>query len=218
MLILSAKNNKISKCFFDHHENVGDCYENFSKFFDVLFSDEPDAHQLESIKTAIDNCEAAADLNLRHAVDLIHESFLPITRANLIAIAQSTDEVANLCQGIARQILLESIIIPKELRKDIQEIIRLTEGQLTLLYTAIDKLLNDFKGISNNRKLLDDIRTLESHVDNVEAMLHKRIFQLNLPLYEKVYYRDLIEDICDIADTIEDIADQIQIMIVQREV
>lgn len=217
MLILSSKNNKISRCFFDHHENVGDCFENFSKFFDMLFSEDPNAHQLESLKTAIDNCEAAADRNLRHAVDLIHESFLPVTRANLIAIAQSTDEVANLCQDVARQVILENVIIPKELRHDILEIIRIMENQLTLLYSAIDKLLNDFKGISKNRKILDDIRTEESHVDAIEALLHKRIFQLDLPLYEKVYYRDLILNICDISDTIEDIADQIQVMIVQRE-
>lgn len=217
MLILSSKNNKISQCFFDHHENVGECFDNFSKFFDLLFSENPDPHQLESLKALVDNCESAADKNLRHAVDLIHESFLPVTRANLIAIAQSTDEVANLCQDVVRQIVMENIVIPKELRHDVVEVIRIMEGQLTLLYSAIDKLLNDFKGISKNRKILDDIRTEESHVDTIEAMMHKRIFQLDLPLYEKVYYRDLILNICDIADTIEDIADQIQVMIVQRE-
>ena len=48
-------------------------------------------------------------------------------------------------------------------------------------------------------------------------MLHTRVFELDLSLCEKIYYRDLIEDICDLSDTIEDIADQIQIMLIERE-
>lgn len=43
------------------------------------------------------------------------------------------------------------------------------------------------------------------------------MFDLDISLCEKIYYRDLIEDICDLSDVIEDIADQIQIMLVERE-
>ncbi len=98
-----------------------------------------------------------------------------------------------------------------------EEIVRITEEQLSLLYTAIDKLLNDFNSLNKDRTILDDIRTEESRVDAIEDMLHKRIFRLDLPLFEKVYYRDVILSICDISDTIEDVADQIQVMLVQRE-
>lgn len=111
----------------------------------------------------------------------------------------------------------ENVRIPKKLHHDIDEIVRITEGQSSLLYTTIDKLLNDFNAINKDRKILDDIRAEESRVDAIEDMLHKRIFRLDLPLYEKVYYRALILSICDISDTIEDVADQIQVMLVQRE-
>ena len=135
----------------------------------------------------------------------------------LIAVIQSTDTVANTCQEITRRIMLEKISLPVSLHAYILEIIAITKDQLSILYVAIEKLFNDYKSISGNRKLLDDIRTEESKIDRIEAILHDRIFALDLPLYEKVYYRDLIETICDLSDIIEDIADQIQIMLVERE-
>lgn len=217
MLIFSKKNARISKCFYDHHESVALCFEHFERFFKTLFSDNADPNLLESIKVAIDHCESAADEELREAVSVTSESFLPVTRKNLITLVQSTDEIANLCQEVARQIILEKIVLPQPLHRDILDIISITKGQLEMLYVAMDKLLNDFKDIFKDRKILSDIRNEESRVDHIEALLHKRIFELDLTLCEKIYYKDLLETICDISDTIEDIADQIHVMLVERE-
>lgn len=217
MLIFSKKNSKISKAFYDHNEDVANSFEALTKFFMILFSEDCDQNKLQSAKVTIDNHEHAADQDLRRCIDMMSESFLPVTRSNLIAIAEATDEVANVCQDIARQIVLEHIQIPEFLHHDIMEILSITKGQLEITYIAIDKLLNDFKDISRDREILDTIRDEESKVDNIETMLHERIFDMDMPLYEKVYYRDLIDDICQISDEIEDIADLIQVMLVERE-
>lgn len=217
MLLFNNKNPKVAKCFADHHEDVVGCIEKFEEFIKESFAATPDKDKLLSLKAAVDNCENAADGELRHVVDLMSESFLPATRSSLISVVQSTDEVANICQEIARQIMLEKITLPAPLHNDILEIISITKDQLGILYIAIEKLFNDYKSIFNDRKILDDIRGEESKVDRIEAMLHTRIFELDLSLCEKIYYRDLVEDICDLSDVIEDIADQIQIMLVERE-
>ncbi len=217
MLIFSKKNDKISKYFYDHQEHVADCFENLEKFFKILFSETPDQNRLESAKVAIDSCEGAADKELRDVVDVMSEAFLPVTRKNLIALVQSTDEIANTCQEIARQIMLEKIVLPTALHHDILEILEITDEQIQILYKAVDKMLNDYKDINKNRKILDDVRLEESRVDNIEAMLHARIFELDITLCEKIYYKDLVEKICDISDVVEDVADQIQVMLVERE-
>ncbi len=216
MLIFNNKNPKVAKCFADHHEDVVGCLEKFEAFTKELFG-QADKDKLVSLKAAVDNCENAADGELRNVVDLMSESFLPATRSSLISVVQSTDEVANICQEITRQILLEKVTLPASVHDDVLEIIAITKNQLGILYVAIEKLFNDYKSIFNDRKILDDIRAEESKVDRIEAMLHTRIFELDLPLFEKVYYRDLIEDICNLSDVIEDIADQIQVMLVERE-
>ena len=217
MLIFSNKNPKLSKCFSDHREDVVNCFGKFEEFFKVLFSDNPDPATLQSLKIAVDNCENAADGELRHVVDLLSDSFLPTTRTHLITVVQTTDDVANLCQEIVRHIMLEKVEMPMAIRADLLEIIAITKTQLSILYNAVDLLINDFKTLNNDRKVLDDVRAEESKVDNIQAALHERIFNLDISLAEKVYFRDMMEYICDLSDMIEDISDKIQIMLVERE-
>ena len=217
MLIFSNKNPKLSKCFSDHREDVVNCFGKFEEFFKVLFSDNPDPATLQSLKIAVDNCENAADGELRHVVDLLSDSFLPTTRTHLITVVQTTDDVANLCQEIVRHIMLEKVELPTSIRADLLEIIAITKTQLSILYNAVDLLINDFKTLNNDRKVLDDVRAEESKVDNIQAALHERIFNLDISLAEKVYFRDMMEYICDLSDMIEDISDKIQIMLVERE-
>ncbi len=217
MLIFSNKNPKLSKCFSDHRQDVVNCYGKFEEFFHVLFSDNADPVALQSIKTAVDNCENAADGELRHVVDLLSDSFLPTTRTNMITLVQSTDDVANLCQEVVRHVILEKTVFPKEMHADLLEIIAITKTQLSILYNAIDLLINDYKKLNNDRKVLDDVRAEESKVDNIQAVLHSRLFSLDLSLAEKMYYKEMLEHICDLSDMIENIADAIQIMLVERE-
>ncbi len=217
MLIFSNKNPKLSKCFADHHSDVVTCFEKFEQFFQTLFSENADTIKLQSLKMEIDGSEAAADHELRHVVDMLSDSFLPTTRSNIITLVSSADEVANICQEIVRRIMLEKIQLPSCIHADILQIITITKDQLDMIYTAMDLLINDFKKIYKDRKVLDDVRAEESKVDNIEAVLHGRIFDLDLPLAEKVYYRNMLEHICDLSDVIEDISDKIQVMLVERE-
>lgn len=217
MLIFSKKNHKVSECFNDHEKNIVACFESFDKFFEALFSDESDKNTIATIRTEVDSFENAADLKLRHTVDSVGGSFLPATRSRLISLAQSTDKIANKCQSLVNQVICENIVLPKEIRKEIVEINKITKEQLILLYTAIDKVLNDFAGLHKDKQILDDIRAEESRVDRLENLLHSRIFELDLSLCEKIYYRNIVLGVCQISDIIEDIADQIQIMLVERD-
>jgi len=216
MLIYNNKNPKLSKCFTDHQSDVVECLNKFEEYLKALFSG-ASLDQLKSMKVAIDNCEHAADEELRHVVDLLSDFFLPTTRSNLIAIVQSTDSVANISQSIARRITIEKAHLPECVHSDILEIVKISKVQLDILYRSVDLLLNNYKKIFKDRKILDDIRAEESKIDSIEQMLYERIFDLDLPLYEKIYYRDFIAHICNISDVIEDIADKIQIMLVERE-
>ena len=217
MLIFSNKNPKLSLYFSDHHEDVLNCFGKFEEFFKILFSDNSDPAVLQSVKTVVDNCEAAADGALRRVVDQLSDSFLPITRTHLITLVQCTDDVANLCQEIVRHVMLEKIDFPTPIRADLLEVIAITKTQLTILYKAIDLLINDYKTLNNDRRVLDDVRHEESKVDHIQARMHGCIFSLDISLAEKVYYRDIMERICELSDMIENISDKIQIMLIERE-
>ena len=217
MLIFSNKNPRLCKYLSEHRQNVLNCYGKFEEFFKVLFSDNPDPAVLKTIKNVIDNCEHAADNELIHIFDQLSDSFLPITRTHLIKLVQKTDSVANLCQEISRHVTLEKIVFPASIRADLLEVIAITKVQLAKLYKAIDLLINDFKTLNNDRKVLDDVRAEESKVDHIQAGMLEELFSLDITLAEKIYYRDMMESICDLSDMIENISDEIHIMLIERE-
>lgn len=217
MLIFSSKSEKVSKNFFAQQEDVAECFEKFEEFFTLLFREETTREQLKSAKIAVDGAEAAADRELINICQNMKETFLPATRKTLISLAQSTDSIANRCQAIVRKIYLEKSVLPAALHADILQIVAITEEELTLLYKAIDMLLNDYKTLNKDRKILTDVRSEESKVDHIETMLHERVFDMDIPLYEKIYIWDIVEKVCNISDVIENIADQIQVMLIERE-
>ncbi len=211
------KDDQVTLKVNEHHEEISKAFASFNEFFTVLLTDNPDVNRLASIKVNIDSCEASADRKVRETILLLKKSFLPSTRKNIISILQLTDEIANRCQSVTRQIMLEKIRLPKDVHSDVLEIIKITAGQLKLIYTATEQLFNDYKTIYKDRTILHDISVEETHIDNIENLLHERIFNLDLSLCEKIYYTDVIKNICQISDILEDIADQIQIMLIERE-
>ena len=211
------KNKKIASSFCGHYQKVDQCFENLEEFFRILFSGNADRHKLESAKIAVGHCEAGADKELRSAIFAMSEAYLPATRKSLIHLLLSMDEIANHCESIADQVFLENIVLPEVLHDDILKVLELTQEQLNLLCKAIDMMLNDFGKISKDRKILDDVRMDEGSVDKIEDLLRTRIFAMDISLCEKVYYRDLVLDICQLSNIIEDAADELQMILIERE-
>jgi uncharacterized protein Yka (UPF0111/DUF47 family) len=68
-----------------------------------------------------------------------------------------------------------------------------------------------------DHSILDEIRACESKVDAIEHKLYQNIFAMDLDLAHQMQLSTHVEGVCDLSDIIENIADQIQIMIVERE-
>ncbi|MBQ8893345.1 MAG: hypothetical protein IJ043_02930 [Clostridia bacterium] len=65
---------------------MAECFENFGKFFRILFSETPDKNKLQSTKVAAEDYEGAANKELHHVVDAMSGSFLPATRKTPITL------------------------------------------------------------------------------------------------------------------------------------
>ena len=57
----------------------------------------------------------------------------------------------------------------------------------------------------------------EFAVDKLEMKLYEQIFSLDTGLAEKMQINNVVSAVCDISDVIENIADQIQIMLITRK-
>lgn len=188
-------------------------------FMQASVSGTADDAALRALSDEVQGAASDADHALRQLVDALGSSpFLPGTRSELVHLATASTRVADRCARVARMTVLRRFRFPNDCGKAVLEILRLTRAQFHLLQTTISKLFSDFAALMKDHAVLDEIRGYESRVDDAGKKLFEEIYaQGEQPLSERMLIAEFVEWICGVSGEIEDIADQVQIMIITRE-
>jgi predicted phosphate transport protein (TIGR00153 family) len=209
---------KVTALINEQIKDVEGCLINFENFMRAAVTPETAPETLRSLSTGVHQMENAADRSLRVMIDsLVGGAYLPSTREDLINVATSCDKIANTCESAAKMMVLQKFSFPKEYSADIMDILSHTRVQFTLLAKAIDMLFSKFNAMLQDHSILDDIRAEESKVDAIEEKLYESIFATDLDLAHQTQMAGFVDEICDISDVIENIADKIQIMLITRK-
>ena len=144
-------------------------------------------------------------------------SFLTATRQDLISIATGCDAVANKCENYAKMSVFQQFIFPAEYSEDLLNIISISREQFEVLRKSISLLFSDFGSLLKDHSILDEIRKHESSVDTIEENLYEKIFKTDISLAEKMQMKEFADNIAEISDIVENLADKIQIMLVTRK-
>lgn len=213
-----SKNNNVHNMIMEQIKDVETCLINFENFMRAEATPATVPETLRTLFIGVSQAEATADRSLRAMIDSLNTgSYLPSTREDLINIATSCDKIANKCEHICKVIVTQKIRLPEVFADDIMKILALTKSQFELLEDAISMLFGKLNAFIKDHSILDQIRSLESNVDNIEDKLAEDIFNMDTELAAKMQLSHLVELICDISDIIEDIADKIQIMLITRK-
>ena len=199
-------------------KDVEECLISFESFLRAATTPETVIETLRTLSAGVDKAEDAADLSLRRMIDSLNGQYLPATRQDIIAIASSCDRVANKCEHAARMMVLQKVRFPAEYGDDLLEVISLTKQQFTILKQSIMMLFTQLNSFLKDHHILDEIRTLESRVDVIEEKLYEKIYNSDMEMALQDRTARILELICDPSDIIENIADQIQIMLITRKV
>lgn len=212
------KEKNVHEVITEQIASVENCIRSFENFIRAASSPVTDADTLEMLSADVCKKEEAADKALRKMIDsLVGTSFLPATRESLIAIATSCDKVANKCEYVTLKVIYQRFRFPEKYAENLLRIITITHKQFDLLEESISRLFARFSNMLKDHAILDQIRSLESDVDNIEKAMYKEIFMMDIDLAHQMQLADFIESMCDISDIIEDIADKVQIMLVTRK-
>lgn len=212
------KNNMVHILIMEQINDVENCLINFESFIRAVCVKNTAHETLKTLSDSVCKAEANADISLRRMIDsFTGGTFLPSTREDLISIATSCDKVANKCESFSRGVVLQRFNFPEEYAEDILRIVSIIHTQFDLLEKSISRLFSDFGGLLKDHAVLDEIRDCETQVDIIEQELYERIFALDIDLAHHVQMSTFLGKICDISDTIENIADKIQIMLVTRK-
>lgn len=212
------KSNMVHVLIMEQINHVENCLINFESFIRATCVPNTAHETLRTLSDSVCKAEANADISLRRMIDsFTGGTFLPSTREDIISIATSCDRVANKCESFSRSVVLQKFHFPEEYTEDLLNIMNLIHSQFDLLEKSISRMFSDFGGILKDHSILDEIRDYETKVDVIEQDLYERIFALDLDLAHHMQMSSFIGMICDISDTIENIADKIQIMLVTRK-
>lgn len=218
MFSKNKKTNAVHLLIIEQIRDVESCLHYFEDFMRAACTPETVYETLRSLAINVGEAEAKADISLRKMIDsLTGPSFLPSTREDIINVATNCDRIANKCEGIANRVVFQRFAFPEEYAADFLEIISVTHAQFELLEKAITRLFANFGEMLKDHSILDDIRHHESHVDKIEHKLYEQIYALDLDLTHRMQLAQYVEMLCDLSDTIENIADKIQIMLITRK-
>ena len=213
-----TKNNEVHEYIMEQIKDVEACMRSFENFVRAASSPGTDAETLEMLCDDVCRKEDVADRSLRRMIDsLVGTSFLPSSREDLISIATSCDKVANKCECVALMAVYQHFRFPEDHANDLLKIISITHKQFDLLEESISQLFAKFGELLKDHAILDRIRDLETEVDIIEQNLYKDIFRMDMDLAHQTQLANYVDELCDLSDQIEDIADKIQIMLVTRK-
>lgn len=212
------KGNSTHQLIMEQITDVEKCMICLESFIRAACAPDASREVLQNLSRQVAAAEAAADASRRRMIDSLGDStYLPSTREELISIAASCDEIANICEEFSARVIQQRFRIPSVYTPDVLQIIQICHSQFDILETSISQLFSQFGKLLKDHTILDQIRACESQVDDIERSLYDRIFQMDLDLAHQMQIANFIDLLCDIADTIEDVADKIQIMLVTRK-
>jgi len=164
----------------------------------------------------IKNLEHRAD-DLRRTVEsqLFIQSLIPESRADVLSLLESLDLLVNMFDETLRAFDVECPEFPTEYDQDVN---RLVEQVGLCVDASVASTRAYFRDISAVRDNNQKCMVYESESDQAARTLKRKIFSSALSLDRKAHLRYFIDQIGDIADQAEDVADWIAIYAVKRDV
>lgn len=219
-MIMFSKNNssKVHALIMEQIKDVEGCMVAFENFMLAALKPETTDETLRALASSVHQMENAADRSLRRMIDSLTGTFLPSTKEELISIATSCDKIANKCEHTALMMCYQRFRFPTDFKEDIQTMLVENRQAYELLKESISLMFSRFGDLLEDHSILDRIREQEHKADVIEDQLYQRIFAMELDLAHQMQMSQFLEAFGDVADLIENIADQIQIMLITRKV
>ena len=218
MLTRNKRPNAVHILILEQLRDVESCLLYFESFMRAACTEGTVHETLKGLAVNIGEAEAKADISLRKMIDSLQgHAYLPSTREDIISVATSCDKIANKCEGIANHVVYEHFTFPSKFAEDLLKIVSITHDQFEVLEKSVTKLFANFGELLRDHAILDEIRDFESMVDRIEHSLNEEIYTLDIELAARMQLAKYVESLADISDTIENIADKIQIMLITRK-
>ncbi|MDA0655084.1 MAG: DUF47 family protein [Proteobacteria bacterium] len=162
-----------------------------------------------------DNESAADGLRRDIETQLYSQTLIPESRGDVLGLIETLDHVLNLCESCLWAFDIEEPDIPEEYRPLFLELTEMVVQSVEALARSARAFFRDFERVTHhNHKVM----FYEKEADKVSTTLKRQIFSSDLDLARKMHLRYFVENIDNIADWAEDVADRLAIYAIKRSV
>jgi predicted phosphate transport protein (TIGR00153 family) len=162
-----------------------------------------------------DNESVADGLRRDIETQLYSQTLIPESRGDVLGLIETLDHVLNLCESCLWAFDIEEPEIPEEYRPLFLELTEMVVQSVEALARSARSFFRDFERVTHhNHKVM----FYEKEADKVSTTLKRQIFSSDLDLVHKMHLRYFVENIDNIADWAEDVADRLAIYAIKRSV
>lgn len=172
--------------------------------------------EFEEKLTHVNSLESEAD-NLRRQIEtqLYAQTLIPESRGDVLGLLENLDSILNLFEGTLWGFSIETPDVPAAFRGDFAT---LTEEAVHAVESIVLASRAFFRNIQAVGDHMHKVMFYEREADKVSTKLKRAIFGSDLELARKAHLRSFVEQIDNIADRAEDVADRLAIYTIKRTV
>ena len=170
--------------------------------------------QIEQRFEQLSHIELTADKLRRDVESILYEKTLvPDLRSDLLKIIEGVDEIINMQQACAFNLINERPTVPEEYFDDFLELQATVSESCEHLIHACRACMRDQNQVRDH---VHKVIFVESEADKISTRMKQKVFSSDLELAQKIHIRYFIERIDNVANYAEDIADSLVIFAIKR--
>ena len=164
----------------------------------------------------VDRLESQAD-QLRRDIEiqLYTQTLIPESRGDVLGLLENLDNIINLIEGVLWSFDIEKPQIPDHCKDGYRNLVAMSCEAVEAVVLASRAFFRNIEAVGDhNHKVI----YYETEADKVSTRLKRDIFGSDVGLGHKMHLRGFVENIDDIADWAEDVADRLAIYVIKRTV
>jgi len=164
----------------------------------------------------VNKMESDAD-HLRRSIEskLYAQTLIPESRGDVLGLLENLDQLINLYEGSLWSFSIEKPSIPEEYHFDFMSLVDLGVQCVESLVLASRAFFRNINAVGDhNHKVM----FYEKEADKVSTKLKRNIFESDQDLSQKMHLRYFVEEIDNVSDWAEDVADRLAIYTIKRTV
>lgn len=187
----------------------------FESALDIYFEKGCSTEFLEK-HDQVDKLESLADdLRRKIEIQLYAHTLIPESRGDVLGLLENLDKIINLLEGVLWGFSIEKPEIPEKLKDKFQ---RLTKNCCEAVEAVVLGSRAFFRDIGSVKDHNHKVMYFETEADKISTGLKQEIFESDMELGKKLHLRGFVEQIDDIADWSEDVADRLTIYVIKRTI